>query len=499
MRQIFQIGFVIYEHWVRLSEVGGEWMKRSFLFFSITFANLVWAQCQVFNSNGTVASAKGDLLFGVLSKQEACPQSSPALKELFEARSLKVKPGMVANRGRNNPKFGSFSFFETVTGKESREGDLFFGHFTGAEDGEVVLDQAPAPGKLLIELIAWDEPKGLYNFYELIGTRTGGTWFYRGDSKDALTDNLLAHEGKFGGIMRCSGCHVSGGPIMKELAAPHNDWWREKRLLPFEPNRLSGEVASWMKNIIDAEDFARAVSTGIDRLETSKSYREIADNRPLRARLRPLFCEAEINLVSSSDDEGIEIPSESLVSPLLATAKVSITRADYDALLKEFKLRFPENNAADADHAWLTPVKGRSDLLALQAFDPELVADVLAIDMAKPLFSSRRCGLLKHVPVTAGANWKADLIASLAKDNSTAAQDLHANLTNESRDRAFHQKAAEDFLARVAQISRSPEGRRALFQSLIETRQAAFDSVISKNPKGQILEPGFRVIFPVPR
>jgi hypothetical protein len=29
-------------------------------------------------------------------------------------------------------------------------------------------------------------------------------------------------------------------------------------------------------------------------------------------------------------------------------------------------------------------------------------------------------------------------------------------------------------------------------------RKAAFASEISKNPRGQILEPGFRVIFPVP-
>ena len=58
--------------------------------------------------------------------------------------------------------------------QEIHAGELFFGHFTDAVNGVLVLDQKPAPNKLLIELIAWDQQKKFYNFYELIGTATGG-------------------------------------------------------------------------------------------------------------------------------------------------------------------------------------------------------------------------------------------------------------------------------------------------------------------------------------
>jgi hypothetical protein len=79
-----------------------------------------------------------------------------------------------------------------------------------------------------------DPEKQFYNFYEL----ASGTWFYRGDSKDILDDIQGLHRQRnrvapFGGRLRCSGCHVNGGLLQKELAAPHNDWFLTSRNLPF--------------------------------------------------------------------------------------------------------------------------------------------------------------------------------------------------------------------------------------------------------------------------
>ena len=56
--------------------------------------------------------------------------------------------------------------------------------------------------------------------------------------KDILDDIRLLHrqrtasEPPFGRRLRCSGCHVNGGLLQKELAAPHNDWHLEARHLP---------------------------------------------------------------------------------------------------------------------------------------------------------------------------------------------------------------------------------------------------------------------------
>src|SRR5690606_32349443 len=121
------------------------------------------------------------------------------LQRALQVDGLTLAPAVVANRGRHNPRFGSFSFFEIATGRSNllkeniKPGHFYFGHFTGAAGGVVQFDQAPAPGKLMVELIAWDFTKHWYNFYELIGTRDGGVWFYRGDSRDIYLDNRTLH------------------------------------------------------------------------------------------------------------------------------------------------------------------------------------------------------------------------------------------------------------------------------------------------------------------
>jgi hypothetical protein len=110
-------------------------------------------------------------------------------------------------------------------------GDLLFGHFTNVtRDKRLVSNKED----LVIELIAWDPGRQFYNFYELVD----GDWFYRGDSKDILDDVQLLHRQRdasikpFGTRLRCSGCHINGGLLQKELALPHNDWFTRDRQLP---------------------------------------------------------------------------------------------------------------------------------------------------------------------------------------------------------------------------------------------------------------------------
>ena len=77
----------------------------------------------------------------------------------------------------------------------------------------------------MVELIAWDGDKQVFNFYEMIGDGRQGKWFYRGDSLDIQADVKFLHrqtgsgDPRFGSNLRCSGCHTAGGPIMKELVA----------------------------------------------------------------------------------------------------------------------------------------------------------------------------------------------------------------------------------------------------------------------------------------
>ena len=486
------------------------------LLLSFAWAGDLKAACVIQNSKGKPSSRKGDLLFTILNRSAECPENVQSLKSALNLAGLAIQPYMVANRGIHNPTLGSFSFFEEVSGTDSvsnssvRSGEFFFGHFTSVEKGIVISDQEPSKGKLLIELIAWDNLSGQFNFYELIGKGQTSQWFYRGDSEDILNDNALLYLSpkgpKFGSMLRCSGCHTSGGPIMKELALPHNDWWTEERPLKFKPNIVSPEISGWVAKLADASKFSQSVKSGITRLEGSPQYQKVNAKLSLQTALRPLFCEVEINLESDigpldEASSSLLIPSPSIVNPLLAKGAVDISSSAYKRLLISARMSFPETDRRDADHGWLVPVKGYSDFIAIQrlidsgTITEEFVADVLAIDYENPLFSSKRCGLLQLIPLEGLENFPDRLKSS----SIAGARELYANLTDPSLTESFHRARAQRFIEQTQLQLKSVKGQTDTFKRIMDARRATFDSEISKNPLGQILEPGFRVIFPEPK
>ncbi len=493
---------------------------RILLLFCLTgLSQLLWAQtkCNVYDLQNAPTHAQNDALGLVLRSVQKCPTNVQELKALLLSRGDQIEPAMVANRGRHNPELGSFSFFETVrNNSETRKilpGDFFFGHFTKAVEKEIILDQQPASGKLLIEALAWDPVKKVYNFYELIGEESSAHWFFRGDSLDILKDNSYIHRDppphtpKYGRTLRCSACHSSGGPIMKELEFPHNDWWTKSRPLEFGSNNPSNEIKTWLTDLVDASTFSEYVKAGIEKLELSPTYQQFRSKISLQEQLRPLFCENEINLESDVlsgfewQQSPVQIPVDFIASPLLTNRSdlhVTVERNDYQRFLTQQRMKFPETEFMDADHAWLVPVKGFSDLLAIQSLidhnvvDEKFVADVLAVDFQNPLFSKKRCHLLKLLPDTTEGNWRESFTENLKQSQSPEALQLLEYLQNPKYTMRWHQNNVREYLLRTQS---SPS---ALYSRLLNQRKAAFSSEISKNPLGQILEPGFRVIFPVP-
>ncbi len=461
--------------------------------------------CVVTDDNNVPVSENNDMLVRAFSSLTSCPTNVLQLKDILQQQGP-IRSSMVANRGRNNPARGSFSFFEWIDAP-SKPAELFLGHFTAKQNNEIILDQSPRRGKLLVELMAWDSTKGYYNFYEMMGTNSSAEWKYRGDSKDAFLDNQELHRQsppRFGRRMRCSGCHTSGGPIMKEFSAPHNDWWTNLRSLPFGGATLSNQVSQAVNSLRDASEFSTSVQAGINRLEASPGYLDLKRSLSLQEQLRPLFCTVEVNLASDTQaldslSQTVTIPSSSLVHPRLALGTTALAKADYLNLMRQSGLRFPENGSADADHAWLAPVPSVQDLLAIDSLisqgivDDEFVADVLAVDMKAPTFSKRRCKLLKHIEN--GNNWKEELLTSLSNSSEEAEQELLRNLTEPERNEIFHKRNARSLLESYNQQILDGE-IEPLFQQLLQSRRDIFQSDISKNPLGQILEPGFRVIFP---
>ncbi|HAT1596116.1 TPA: hypothetical protein JAN72_13335 [Legionella pneumophila] len=494
---------------------------KKIVYVLLLISSLAHANCVIYFNEQPVNKKLSDPLYSLLSNAEICPQSIQELRNSMRLRGLKEVIGMVANRGRNNSTEGSFSFFESVYGALATDqliakGELFLGYFTRLKDGLIILDQKPRKGKLLIEAISWDTRKTLYNFYELRGIENGGVrWFYRGNSKDAYKDNTWLYrispegENHFGSRMRCSACHNSGGPILKEQALPHNDWWTNQRPLILQPNKPDRDVGQLLEQVSDASLFASDVTTGMQHLLNSKKMQVFQGKLSLQEQLRPLFCTTEINLQSSTDSSEtvVSIPSAFWLNPLLGDIDLTISIEDYNQLLKEFNIRFPETSLQDADHAWLTPVKGEADLNAIKQLiqhniiSKRFAQSVLMIDFTNPLFSSKRCELLKLIPEssqTNGKEWMEPFLVNLRnnQDQFKGARQLADYMSNGQLDSKELMKKIKIYEYFLNQSISTRSGLRKHFQHLIELRKAVFTSELSQNPLGQILEPGFRVIFP---
>jgi hypothetical protein len=508
--------------------------------------------CQIQNNNtGNVLpdDANNDALFKLLSSQYECPQNALLFRDLLIANKLASRPTMVANRGYSNPlPQGSFSFFEAVVGtygsQKLEPGDWFFGHFTAASIDNTALtsilspQQAATQDNLLLETLVWDPSKGMFNFYEIRGTGQGGQWFYRGDSADIQADirNLdRAHDPSqpiFMGPenagqaslprLRCSGCHMNGGPIMKELAAPHDSWWNTERPLQLGAMRIAPEFKSILENLVSANDFSASIKAGDAKLLASQPYLKMRGALTLQEQLRPVFCEQEVNLDSDSAPmeavaQNIEAPIGAFIDQRLAgdTKAVALNKALYVNALTLFQSSFFDYqtggiangvqpiNQIDADHGFETPVKSHSDMLladrmiASGLIDEKFLYDVISIDMTRPMFSTKRCGLLRLVPDgTATADWQARFKQNLANSDGPAAKELLANLTDPKRTPAYHRGKAKELIARLQAQANSQSAVNGYVRLLAQDRIAVYQAQISQHPQGQIFEPGFRLIFP---
>jgi hypothetical protein len=454
------------------------------------------------------------------------PRTIFALRQFLE-KKLKgtLRSHLVANGGHEHPARRGVMFmcFETWSGPGVEPDELFLGFFIGP-DGDTL---AVRPG--FIELIAWDRTKRAYNFYEVIGER----WHYRGDLRDILDDikeiNVASAAPRFGNRLRCSGCHTLGGPIMKELEPPHNDWWTAAHGLSLKPWKLEpGKdltnprhlAAHLFRTAADASHLSRQVKKGIDRLLAGGVLQ--AGGRSLKEQLRSLFSTMEMNFVSdrvpfrerAAKGEAIEIPRDFFVDARLAGPgePIKVGLKAYQEALTAAGARFPPGSGkvpSETRHAFLVPARSYIDnrvidtLVARGLLDEELVAAVLAVDFTMPVYSRARAGLIRYVPdraADAGA-LRAGLIKALraapAKDQ--AARELLTNLTDPKRTAAAQRKAARAYLAACKEVSAKPAGIRDWLKVASQRRVEILDAQTARNPQGNILEKGFRLAFPEDR
>jgi hypothetical protein len=378
----------------------------------------------------------------------------------------------------------------------------------------------------------------MFNFYEIRGTGEGGIWFYRGDSADIQADirNLDraydASQPIFMGPLdagkatlprlRCSGCHMNGGPIMKELKAPHDSWWTAQRPLDLGALRIAPEFRTILDSVVTANDFASWIKAGDAKLFASAPYWNARSALPLQEQLRPIFCEQEVNLESDvlpleGPDPTIQAPVGAFIDQRLVpdVPSVAIDKASYVNALTLFQSQFIDYqsgtfansvqpiNQIDADHAFETPVKSHSDIVLAERMvasglvDEKFVFDVISVDMTRPMFSTARCGLLQLVPGSAPTpDWRAKFEQNLADSTRPAAKELLANLRDPTRTPAWHRANAKALVTKLQTNAALQQAVNGYVRLLAQRRIAVYQAQISQHPQGQIFEPGFRLIFP---
>jgi hypothetical protein len=459
-----------------------------------------------------------DALALLLNTQDRCPDKALDFRNLVEGSGTRLETTMVNFESFRDPNDGAFFLFEIVSGQPAglshsvERGDLLFGHFL-ASDGSHLTSNTDG---LLVEVVAWDPSKQLFNFYELVkdSKTRRASWFFRGDSSLVLDDiqslyrQRTAGQQPFQGLLRCSGCHVNGGLIQKELAGPHNDWWTKSRPLPLGDLTPDAAIAKVFQGLVDADELAKVIRATSRRLSASPGYRKALQSRTMQEQLRPLFCAVEINIESDKDpvDAGkstVQIPAGFFADPRLGGASVAIPRENYEQALRQGHSQMPDPpGGSDADYAWLAPVKADSDIILTDALvemgviDNEFVADVLAVDFTNPLISTSRCELLKLVPAEGGPDFLARFQAALKGSSQPAAKQLLDNLTDPKRDANFHRQQVASYLDACQKRASRPEAANEWFGLLVQRRADVDRAELSKHPNDQkILEVG-RVVFP---
>lgn len=300
------------------------------------------------------------------------------------------------------------------------------------------------------EAWGWDDARSRYNYYKLDAEGGSLSWKFRGSSVDADKLTLAQRTGT------CMACHINGGPVMKELPFPWNNWssFRSQAayLTPGGANHWPIAEGAHLATLSGAEDMeidfilpsirqfnGRRIERLIRRNASGKAavfqggLQEVTDGR--RA-LRPLFETTEYNAISSSAFSGLHpiaptSPGPPLPVPVPDTfflnanvlagggptqyQGLGISQArDFATLLtvqpNEYRTLVTgaatklDNKPGDSNFAWFVPEASHSDnhmidsLVKGGLITPQFAAAVLAADLENPVFSTRTPSLLRFVP-----------------------------------------------------------------------------------------------------
>jgi hypothetical protein len=272
---------------------------------------------------------------------------------------------------------------------------------------------------------------GVFNYYELNGD---GSYTYFGDSKDFITNGYTCDDKGFCASNNgqqvsskgngakspkaCSSCHISGGLLMKELASPWLHWTAGF------PNG-SEDVVKANKAALGEQQIGENLEFQVVRASFD-NYNEarvdILAAKGAEELLRPVMCTLDVNLDSQLGGSSL-VSDEALGFGFLSMDDGIYQKLKKSAAVKQsltgvpgkddtaFEFTYPRRGAIDENYTQKLQARG---LLTDQT-----IADLLAVDFTRPVFSGKRCALIKNLPKTADADLAA--YAALPKDKKEAA------------------------------------------------------------------------------
>jgi hypothetical protein len=295
---------------------------------------------------------------------------------------------------------------------------------TVGDRGPDLLLSSFTPDEGDVELMAWDEVTGGFNYYRTVGGNSA--WVFAGNSRHALQEPT---EGK--GPFES---HPSGNFLMKELRAPWLHWHSpDAPITPSvfaENNPLRNHPWFLQLDRLGAVNCeAKAARPSIVRWTEARFDAALANagtiERPARI-IHQIVDTPTVNLITSHTEGAtvettgtIDLPqtffidSEALTERLGLPAPPTFTVSSnlYAQSLRTFGVTLTDGNGfarpGDTHFAFAIPERAFEDQAVLNeaikrgVLTERFAACLLMTDFPNPVFSTRRAQLLRHVPASA--------------------------------------------------------------------------------------------------
>lgn len=435
----------------------------------------------------------GDPFATALLKQGTFPNTlSDVLGELDGAHVVPSQQVYVISESGQIPPTASLERdvrFAVVRGLDMNTADLM-----------ISTSAIASPDEAFLQLAAWDEPEGVFNYY----MRIGGTWVWAGDS------NLALSPGSRG--QGCFDSHANGSVVMKELKQPWIHWHSMKATLQLAPddplrnNRLYVSAGG-------AEKLELIIRASVRRWTMARLTRATAGSELVNLAwvLRQLLTTTTVNLTSSDQESTVVAtgPQSELVLPhgfwlnsdllldeqlgILANfAPPSAPSRLYADSLQRYGFALVEDTfrqPGDTFFAFLVPEAAFEDnavvleCIRMGVLSPKFAASAAMIDFPNPIYSPARAKLMEYIPDSISLVTGTDISNALAQPIVAAAEAsapdsperlFAANWSlGETEWQPSFAKRIQDYMASVQGRASSPAGFDD-YTRLAESRRREF-------------------------